>query len=332
MRKIVRIIGPLVTALVVGIGVRGQSDRVVQRMYLVGDAGALTGGRHPVCDWLKAHVDWNDSSNVLVYLGDNVYPLGLPDTASKGYEEAKKILDYQVSVVAGKFAKAYFVPGNHDWKRGRPGGLEQMQHASSYINGLGLPNVSMLPENGCPGPVEVKVGDKMVLVCMDSQWWLEEDNERPGMLSDCAFKEPKSVITALKDIVSTYPDKLIILAMHHAFYTYGAHGGYFTIKQHIFPLTDLSRGLYIPLPVIGSIYPIARGVFGNIQDTRHPRYRDLIEGVEDVIRGSHNVIHVSGHEHSLQLLEHDSTFYIVSERVGVGAHTGKERSVLAVCS
>jgi len=323
MRNIVRIISPLVTALAVCINVHAQSDKVIQRMYLVGDAGELTGGRHPVCDWLKAHVDWNDSSNVLIYLGDNAYPLGMPGPGDKGYEEAKKVLDYQVSVVAGKQARAYFVPGNHDWKRGRAGGLEQEQHESGYINGLGLSNVSMLPENGCPGPVEVTVGDKMVLVCMDSQWWLEEENERPGGLSDCAFKDPKSVLTALKDIVSSYPDKLIVLAMHHAFYTHGEHGGYYTIKQHIFPLTDSKPGLYIPLPVIGSIYPLARGVFGNVQDTRNPRYKDLIEGVEDVIRGRKNVIHVSGHEHTLQLLEHDSTFYIVS---GAGSkHTRVKR-------
>jgi len=312
MRKIVRIFSPLVTALVVGMSVHAQSGKVIQRMYLVGDAGELTGGRHPVCDWLKTHVDWNDSSNVLVYLGDNIYPLGMPDSGSKGYEAAKKVLDYQISVVAGRAARAYFVPGNHDWKRGRPGGLEQVQRQSAYINSLGLPNVSMLPENGCPGPVDVKVGDKMVLVCMDSQWWLEEDNERLGPLSDCPFKNPNSVITALKDIISTYPDKLIILAMHHAFYTHGEHGGYFTLKQHIFPLTDLQPWLYVPLPVIGSAYPLARNIFGNVQDTRNPRYKDLIGGVEDVIRGSRNVIHVSGHEHTLQLLEHDSTFYIVS--------------------
>ncbi|HVW61264.1 MAG TPA: BamA/TamA family outer membrane protein, partial [Puia sp.] len=152
----------------------------------------------------------------------------------------------------------------------------------------------------------------MVLVCMDSQWWLEEENERTGLASDCPFKNPKAVINALKDIVSSYPDKLIVLAMHHAFYTHGEHGGYFTLRQHIFPLTDLQPWLYVPLPVIGSIYPIARSVFGNVQDTRNPGYKDLIEGVEDVIRESHNVVHVAGHEHTLQLLEHDSTFYVVS--------------------
>jgi len=291
-------------------GIKG--DKVIQRMYLVGDAGEMADGHHPVCDWLKAHVDWNDTSNVLVYLGDNIYPHGMPAAGAKDYEAARRIIDYQISVVQGRQAKAYFIPGNHDWRRGRPGGWDQIKNQSSYINGLQLPNVAMLPAEGCPGPVEVKVGEKMVLVCMDSQWWLEDPADRPGLQSGCSCKDEKSVVTALKDIISTYPDRLIVVAMHHAFYTHGEHGGYYTIKQHIFPLTDMKPDLYIPLPVIGSIYPIARGVFGNVQDTRNPRYKDLIEQVEEVMRGQPNVIHVSGHEHTLQLLRHDSIYYVVS--------------------
>jgi hypothetical protein len=289
-------------------------DPIVRRLYLVGDAGQLEDGHHPVCDWLKQHVNWDDSSNTLVYLGDNIYPAGMPPDGGSGVEEARKILDYQISVVAGKPSRAFFVPGNHDWKQGKVGGWEQLKNEEAYIRGLAMPNVSLLPSGGCPGPVAVPLGDKVVLVCMDSQWWLEPDNEkdRPGEQSACDCKDEKAVINGLKDIVSLYPDKLIVLAMHHPFYTHGEHGGYFTLKQHIFPLTDLSSGLYIPLPVIGSIYPITRGVFGNVQDTRNPQYKDLRQQVEDIIKGHTNIVHVAGHDHTLQLLEHDSVYYVVS--------------------
>ena len=301
-----------------GTGASGQTDRVIQRMFLVGDAGEFKGGHHPVCDWLKQHIDWNDTSNVLVYLGDNVYPKGIPPEGSSSRDEAMRILDYQVSVVQGKKAKAYFVPGNHDWKQGKPGGWDQVKNQDDYLESLELPNVEMLPHDGCPGPVAVTVGEKMVLVCMDSEWWLQEKEERPGLQSDCDCKDEKTIISALKDIISSYPDKLIVLAMHHAFHTHGEHGGYFTIKQHVFPFTDMNPGLYIPLPVIGSIYPVARGVFGNIQDTRNPRYKELIQRVEEVTKGHPNVIHAAGHEHTLQFLEKDSLYYIVS---GAGSKT-----------
>ncbi len=292
-------------------------EKVVQRIFLVGDAGELYKDKHPVCDWLKSNADWNDSTNTIIYLGDNIYPLGMPAPGDKDYETAKAILDYQVSVVKDKNAKAFFVPGNHDWKRGKPGGLGQIYHAQEYINSLLLPNVQMLPEKGCPGPVEVPLGEKVVLVFMDSQWWLEQ-NAKPGIESDCDCKNEDEVTTRLKDIVSSNPDKLIVLAMHHPFYTHGEHGGFYTFKQHLFPLTDLKESFYIPLPVIGSVYPITRGLFGSVQDVKNPLYRTLIEKTTEVIKGNTNIIHVAGHEHTLQLLSQDSIYYVVS---GSGSKT-----------
>src|SRR5260221_7432115 len=144
MRKILQIVSLAIIVTGNFCVVYGQRDRVVQRLYLVGDAGEFRDGRLPVRDWLKQHVDWNDTSNVLVYLGDNIYPRGMPPDGSKSVDSARKILDYQVSVVAGKGAKAYFIPGNHDWKEGRPGGWDQVKNEGAYLESLELPNVEML--------------------------------------------------------------------------------------------------------------------------------------------------------------------------------------------
>jgi hypothetical protein len=297
-------------------------NKVVQRIFLVGDAGELDNGKHPVCDWLRQNVNWDDSSNTIVYLGDNIYPLGMPAEGSKSFATAKTIIDYQISVVKDKNAKAFFVPGNHDWRRGKEGGLQQIQNAQQYIESLQLPNVQQLPTGGCPGPVEVKLADNILLVCMDSEWWLEQ-NQKPGIESDCDYKNEEQVIAALKDIVSTNPDKLIILAMHHPFHTHGEHGGFYTFKQHLFPFTDLSDNLYIPLPVLGSAYPIARGVFGSVQDVKNPMYRNLIEKTEEIIKNHPNVVHVAGHEHTLQLFKQDSVTYVVS---GAGSKKTRVKS------
>jgi hypothetical protein len=298
--------------------VAGAQDPVVRRLFLVGDAGALMDGHQPVCDWLRQRVDWNDTTNILIYLGDNIYPGGMPPEGGAGREEAMQILEDEVSVVAGKKAKAFFVPGDHDWRNGRSGGWQQLRNEETYLDSTGMANVELLPKGGCPGPVAVPVGDKMVLVFMDSEWWLQQEDDRPGARSACDCRDEKAIVDGLKDIVSTYPDKLIVLAMHHPFYTHGEYGGYYTLKQHIFPLTDWRSGLYIPLPVIGSIYPLVRGVFGNVQDTRNPRYKDLRQQVGEVIKGHPNIVHVAGHEHTLQLLEQDGVYYIVS---GAGSKT-----------
>src|SRR5437868_3287936 len=96
-----------------------QTDTIQERIFLVGDAGELQGSTHPVVDWLSKHVNWNDTINTVIYLGDNIYPLGMPMKGDPSYSEAKRIIDYQISLVKGKKARAYFVPGNHDWMDGK---------------------------------------------------------------------------------------------------------------------------------------------------------------------------------------------------------------------
>src|SRR5438128_469490 len=75
-----------------------QTDSISQRIFLIGDAGELFGGNgtQPVIDWLQTHVDWNDHRNTAIFLGDNIYPLGLPQKGEPGYQEAKDVIDYLV--------------------------------------------------------------------------------------------------------------------------------------------------------------------------------------------------------------------------------------------
>jgi Omp85 superfamily domain/Calcineurin-like phosphoesterase len=300
-----------------------QIDSINKRIILVGDAGDIPGGHNQVIDWLKKNVDWNDERNVIVFLGDNIYPLGMPTEGESTYPQARRIIDYQISLVKGNKSKAYFIPGNHDWKNGKIGGWEQVKNQVNYINSLGLTNVRAEPIDGCPGPVEVDLSDKVVLVLMDSQWWLHL-HDKPGNESDCDYKSEDEVIVALREIASSNPNKLLIVATHHPLYSYGVHGGNYTWRHHIFPFTDIISWLYIPLPVIGSIYPITRGIFGNIQDVNHPKYRTMIKGIETALKEHMpNVIQVAGHDHGLQMLMKDSIPYIVS---GGGLNTSRVKT------
>ncbi|WP_276132391.1 BamA/TamA family outer membrane protein [Polluticoccus soli] len=288
-----------------------QSDTIQQRIFLVGDAGQLYNNTQPVIDWLKKNVDWNDTQNRVLYLGDNIYDMGLPMEGAPTYAAAKAVIDYQIGLVRGKKAKAYFIPGNHDWMNGKIGGDQAAINQVNYINGLGLPNVQAWPLDGCPGPVLNEVDDKVVIVFGDSQWFLHV-HDKPGPGSSCAAKTIDEFTTELNEIVQTHPNQLLIFAVHHPFYTSGPHGGGYTWQDHIFPFRAISSSLYIPLPILGSAYPIARGYFGNLQDIYHPLYRNMINDIEATLKKHPNPVHVSGHEHALQLNIKDSIPYIVS--------------------
>jgi hypothetical protein len=288
----------------------GQEDTLQAKVILIGDAGDFKGGRHPVIEAVR-QTNKLDKKTTIVFLGDNLYTTGLPDEQNSFYDIKRSVLDTQIAIANGTDAKVFFIPGNHDWDRGGKGGWEAIRRQQQYIDAKGGKNVKFYPEDGCGGPVEVSLSDDVTLVMFDSQWWIHP-YDKPGIESDCEYKTPFEVLNQLEDILSKNSKKLVILACHHTFRSYGIHGGYFTLKQHIFPLTDAFPNLYVPLPAIGSIYPIARGVFGVPEDLSHPAYANMIRDVEKVVKGHRNVIFAGGHEHSLQLIK-DSTYnYIVS--------------------
>lgn len=291
--------------------VQAQTDSVTQRVFLIGDGGELIGGSHPVVDWLKKNVDWNDARNSAVFLGDNIYPLGLPMQGEPTYEEAKKIIDYQLSPFLNKKSKAFFIPGNHDWKNGKMGGWQQVRNQHNYINGLGQANIQSLPTEGCPGPQAVDVSNQLVVVFVDTQWFLYI-HEKPGPGSSCNARSVDEFETELKEIAAQHPNQLMLVVTHHPLYSFGVHGGDYTWKEHLFPLTAVNPKLWIPLPLLGSIYPISRGVFGNLQDVNHPLYKTMVNTILRGVKDHPNVITASGHDHSLQFIKKDSNFHIVS--------------------
>ncbi len=303
----------LIFFFAIGIAFPGscQEDTINQRVFLLGDAGEIVGNGHPVIDWLKKNVDWNDEKNTILYLGDNIYPLGLPLEGDPGYPLAKKIIDYEMSLVKGKKAKAFFIPGNHDWRNGKLGGWEQAINQQDYINSQEQKNIKAWPLNGCPGPITVELSDKIVMALIDSQWFLYL-HDKPGPGSNCDAKTIDEFQTQLTEIAAAHPNHLLIVALHHPLLSYGVHGGDYTWKEHIFPLTAVYPKLYIPLPVLGSIYPLTRGVFGNVQDLKHPLYKSMAKVILEAIRNHPNPIVVSGHDHSLQMLMRDSIPYIIS--------------------
>ncbi|MBC7874399.1 MAG: metallophosphoesterase, partial [Ferruginibacter sp.] len=289
---------------------KAHEDTISQRIVLIGDAGQLTNGRHPVVNAVRRLITLDNKTTVF-FLGDNLYKVGLPDQESQLYPASRAVLDSQLSVVEGTPSKAFMIPGNHDWQNGGRNGYDAVTRQQLYVDFLRKPNIKYLPEDGCPGPIEVSIGTDITVIVFDSQWWLHP-HDKPGIESDCQCKTKEELVTQIEEIASRNSKKLILLACHHPFKSNGTHGGYYILKQHIFPLTDMKPNLYIPLPVIGSAYPIARSVFGTPQDLKHPIYANMITEISAAVKAIPNLIFVAGHDHNLQHIKDSNHHYIVS--------------------
>ena len=288
-----------------------QKDTILHRIVLIGDGGSLTNGRHPVTDAVKKLIPLDKKTTVL-FLGDNIYPAGLQDEELYNYNDGKAALDSQLSIADHTEAGIILIPGNHDWDNAQRSGFEGVLREQYYVDYMsGKNNVNFLPKEGCPGPVEVFLSNDVTLVIFDSQWWLHEF-DKPGVESDCDTKTEEEILNQLQDILNRNLKKLVVFACHHPFKSNGIHGGNYTWRQHLFPFTDLRKNAYIPLPVLGSIYPIARSVFGTPQDLPHPNYVNMINRISLVAKSHPNLVFVAGHEHNLQLIQDSSFSYIVS--------------------
>jgi len=95
--------------------------------------------------------------------------------------------------------------------------------------------------------------------------------------------------------------------------TSGPHGGYFPWREHIFPLRVFQRDLWIPLPVIGSIFPISRQLGVTDTDMMSASYREYLQAAKALFSPGHPTLVAAGHEHSLQVhIDPTGVFHAVS--------------------
>ncbi len=305
---------------------KSVSDSIQATIVLIGDAGKLTNGKQLVVQAAQKMVPMNKNTTV-IYLGDNLYEKGFPDEVQRNYAESKAILDAQINIAGKAPVNVFFIPGNHDWANGAKDGYSSILRMQQYLDYQPNKYAKQLPRNGCPGPVEHIINDEITLLMIDSQWWLQQ-YDKPGVESDCDCKTKAELIIQLNEMLANNKSKFVLIAMHHPIRSYGQHGGYFTLKQHIFPLTDYKKNLYIPLPLIGSSYPLTRAVFGTAQDVKHPFYQEMILSLEGIIKNYPNAIFVSGHEHTLQLIKDTNYINIVSGSGSKSTRVSKSRNTV----
>ena len=292
-----------------------NSERIYS-LYLLGDAGELddpVGKSNFVMSAVRDALLKESSNSAVAYLGDNLYPKGLVKKDNPDRQRGEDILLAELGVVEGTSAKAYFIPGNHDWKHFSKGGLKYIKRQENFIkDNSDKKQVKFYPKNGCGDPEVVKLNKDLVLFLIDSQWWFTDWDKEKKMNKGCEIKSRKAFLEAMEDLFIKYKNDQIVVLMHHPMYTNGPHGGYYSLKQHLFPLTEVKNFLWIPLPVIGSLYPIYRSVKGHPQDIPHPDYQELITALQKHAHLAKNVIFTAGHEHSMQYNKKGDQHFVLS--------------------
>lgn len=288
-------------------------------VLLIGDAGAPVPD-DPVLAALGREIARDPAATTVVFLGDNIYPRGMPDSTDRGRVDAERRIDAQATAAAAA-ARVVFIPGNHDWDRGGDDGWDRIRNEGRHLAHRGTARV--LPEDGCPGPVSLDPGPGLRLVLLDTQWWLH-GGARPGPGSSCAAATPDAVGRATADAIRAAGERAVIVAGHHPLISTGLHGGRFGWTDHVFPLRALARWAWIPLPIIGSAYPIARMSGASRQDQSSSIYRNFRDALVGVFTEATPLVYVSGHEHALEVRRGPGAEYTL---ISGGGSTGDWRTL-----
>jgi Calcineurin-like phosphoesterase len=309
MRNPIRAVGPLLLAVTITtscatntyysacepweslvcdpIGPTDSSD-VEAVVLLVGDAGQINEDSKRVLATMRTDVErWTarGTATTVLFLGDDVYETGLQDPSSSERQDGIRRLEAQIDVIRGEEAGGIFLPGNHDWGDGEGAtGVARLGNLARYLE-RSIPNVKLVPEAGCPGPViedlSTHAGDRALrLIVLDTHWWLQAGQGIVGS-PPCPSVDKDRVINDLgRGIRDAPPNVPIIVAAHHPLRSGGSHGGNSSFGRAI---------------------PHRAGML--VQDLNSGPYREMIARFDSVFAVSKRpIIYAAGHEHTLQVI------------------------------
>ena len=283
-----------------------SNKNIDKTFFLIGDAGNMNlGETSDALKALKKHTrSLNTAGDYTIFLGDNIYPSGMPKEKNDARSLAEHRIDAQVASIADFEGKTIFIPGNHDWYND---GLKGLKREEDYIKKVLRDKKAFQPAKGCPIK-KIDVSDKVVILALDTQWYIVDWDKHPTINDNCEIKSRNDFFLEVEGELKKNSAKTILIAMHHPAYTNGSHGGYFNTNQHLFPF-----GSHVPLPGIGSLAVQIRAQGGvSPQDRFNFRYNELMERLVTLSKNNERVVFASGHEHSLQYIEHDGVKQIVS--------------------
>jgi Calcineurin-like phosphoesterase len=308
-------------------------DSIEVAIFLLGDAGSDAYDGEPVLQELAQQSDsLRPVRQFVIFLGDNVYPRGVPPLGHPGRDDAERKIAAQVLAIRKGSAQGLLIPGNHDWDRQGRDGWNSIRRQDTLVRKFGGKDVRLAPAGGCPGPDVVDLGEHVRLIAMDSEWWVHNDIRPYGDSSPCPTRTYEEVTDSLAGALRDKGERHAIVLTHHPLVSGGIHGGTFTLMDHVFPLRNWKRWMWLPLPVIGSLYPFARQMGISNQDIWGRRYREMRSAFERAFRQHPPLVMASGHDHDLQVIRGgrprvtNAQFQLVSG-AGILGHASVVRNV-----
>lgn len=225
-----------------------------------------------------------DKNATLLIVGNLTNEKGYPskeDAQKRAEEDLKKNLLTPIDKFNGR---VIFTPGVNEWNKK---GHKSIDDLESFLQDNS--KAKFWPNDGCPIDSE-EISDDVVLVMIDSQWYLENWDDHPYINNKCDIKTREQFFAEFKDELKDNYGKTVIVAIHH-------------------PILSRTRTNFID--------KVAGFSDQSFQNSEQSKLHNILEATAS---GFDDVIFVSGHDRNLQYLDDHDVPQIIS---GAAAKTQK---------
>ncbi|MFC2112630.1 hypothetical protein ACFLTA_05115 [Bacteroidota bacterium] len=297
-----------------------ENESLEQVVYLIGNTATREMNIAHLSE-LNEHLQAERSPFTIIHLGDILQP-ELPESSPSG-------INHFFDLVNGNSkGRILFTSGDKDWNNSGRDGLRMVRKLEKEIEIHQQGSNIFLPSDGCPGPEIIDLSPNLRLIAINTQWWLHPFDIPEAPDSDCSNLTKEEFIESLEEAIEESDGKNILIIGHHPIISAGVYGGHMTFQKHMFPFADANPNNRIPVPILGSFYAAYRQNVGTVRDMANEDYQELVNNMSDILTQHPGLVYASAHDYSLQLLEKEKGYQIVSGSINEKEPTGNEQGVL----
>lgn len=185
------------------------------------------------------------------------------------------------------------VPGKAEWANGSRKGKDFIKQLPSNFSEK-FKNPVHFIDDACPGPEEIILTDYLVVILIDTYWWVHKFDRR---FSKCGIETPADILMQTEDIIRRhYNDKHIIVAGHHSLRSQGNTSGHFSSRQWL----------------LKAPYIFFRKLPGSRRDNQHPDFKEFRKGLLSLLKKYPELVYASAGEANLQYFSYHQTHFVIS--------------------
>jgi len=286
-------------------------DSITHVVYIIGNS-AQTGISDSHLSSLKGMLLSENHPYTILHLGD-IFSTSNPEDR---LEEIAPLFDLTDNSGNGLLI---LTPGDKDWNNSGEDGLGMVRGLEEMVKSRKDDHTLFLPSEGCPGPEIVDVSPGLRIIILNTQWWMHPFDVPEAPDSECSNLTREEIAESIEEAIEESGNRNVLIAGHHPVVSAGVYGGYMPLQKHLFPLADVNPGNRIPVPILGSFYAAYRQNVGTVRDMANEDYQEFIDHMSDMMSRHPGLVYASAHDYSLQLLEYEEGFQVIS-----GSITEKE--------